>query len=144
MENTIIIQNIQEFSQKILDGNLVLTRIQPFVDEATLFENDLSRSHITECKFNNNVVHIRNYNQLLICIYYSSNMETLFQNTILNIMQDEFYEKGFRYYDFLGISIQGANTRRLLKEIINITKIQNFKLELKIKLKNNEIIRFNI
>ena len=38
MDNTITIPNIQEFTQQIINGNLVLTRITPFIDEATLFK----------------------------------------------------------------------------------------------------------
>ena len=38
MDNTITIQNIEEYTQQILNGNLILTRIIPFVDEATLFK----------------------------------------------------------------------------------------------------------
>ena len=49
-----------------------------------------------------------------------------------------------KYYTNLGISIQGADARRTLKEIINIVKIKHFSMELKIKLKNDEIIRFII
>ena len=36
------------------------------------------------------------------------------------------------------------NARRTLKEIINIIKIKNYSMELKIKHKNGEVIRFII
>ena len=62
-------------------------------------------------------------------------METILQNTTLNISQQEIYDKGFEYYTNLGISIQGADAIRTLKEIINIIKIKNYSMELKIKLK---------
>lgn len=45
---------------------------------------------------------------------------------------------------FLGVSIQRADARRTLKEIINIIKIKNYNMELKIKLNNDEVIRFVI
>ena len=53
MDNTITIQNIQEYTQQIINGNLVLTRIIQFVDEATLFQKNLRGSTILECKINN-------------------------------------------------------------------------------------------
>jgi len=53
MDNTITIQNIQEYTQQIINGNLVLTRIIPFVNEATLFQKNLRGSTILECKINN-------------------------------------------------------------------------------------------
>ena len=45
MENKIIIQNIQEYTQQIINGNLVLTRIIPFIDEVILFTKNLQGKH---------------------------------------------------------------------------------------------------
>ena len=143
MDNTITIQNIQEYTQQIINGNLVLTRIIPFVDEATLFQKILG-STILECKINNINNDIKKYKKILIYLYSTTDMETILQNTILNISQQEIYDRGFEYYTNLGISIQGADARRTLKEIINIIKIKNYSMELKIKLKNDEVIRFII
>jgi CRISPR/Cas system CSM-associated protein Csm4 (group 5 of RAMP superfamily) len=144
MDNTTTIRNIQEFTQQIINGNLILTRIIPFIDEMTLFQKNLRGSTITECKINNVNNDIKKYKKLLINLYSTTDtdMETILQNTILNISQQEIYDKGFKYYTNLGISIQGADARRTLKEIINIIKIKNYSMELKIKLQNGEIIRF--
>ena len=144
MDNTITILNIQEFTQQIINENLVLTRIIPFIDEATLFQKNLRGSTITECKINNINNDIYKYKKLLIYLYSSTDIEIILQNTILNISQQEIYDKGFEYYNQLGVSVQGADARRTLKEIINIVKIKNYSMELKIKLKNDEIIRFII
>ena len=144
MDNTIIIQNIQEYTQQVLNGNLILTRIIPFVDEATLFQKNLRGSIILECKINNVNNDINKYKKLLINLYSTTDIEIILKNTILNISQQEIYEKGFEYYTNLGVSIQCADARRILKEIINIIKIKNYNMELKIKLKNNEVIRFVI
>ena len=146
MDNIITIPNIQEFTQQIINGNLVLTRITPFIDEATLFRKNLRGSTIVECKINNTNNDIHKYKKLLIYLYSTTDIETILQNTILNISQQEIYDKGFEYYKQLGggLSIQGADARRTIKEIINIIKIKNYSMELKIKLKNDEIIRFII
>ena len=145
MNNTITIPNIQEFRQQIINGNIVLTRIIPFIDEATLFQKNLRGSTIVECKINNNNNNnIHKYKKLLIYLYSITDIKTILQNTILNISQEEKYEKGFEYYNQLGVSIQGADARRILKELINIIKIKNYSMELKIKLKNDDIIRFII
>jgi len=142
MDNTITIQNIQEFTQQIINGNLVLTRIIPFINEATLFKKNLRGSIITECKINNDNNDIKKYKKLIVYLYSITNIDTILQHTILNISQQEIYDKGFEYYSQLGLSIQGADSRRTLKEIINIIKINNYSMELKIKLKNDEIISF--
>jgi len=142
MDNTIVIQNIKEYTQQILNGNLILTRIIPFVDEVILFQKNLRGSTILECKINNINNDIKKYKKLLIKLLEETDMQIILQNTILNISQQEIYDKGFEYYTNLGVSIQGADARRTLKEIINIIKIKNYNMELKIKLKNDEVIRF--
>jgi len=144
MDNIITIPNIQEYTYQITNGNLVLTRIIPFIDEATLFKKNLLGSTIVECKINNINNDIHKYKKLLIYLYSITDIETILQNSILNISQQEIYEKGFKYYKQLGLSIQGADARRSIKEIINIIKIKKYSMELKIKLKNDEIIRFII
>jgi hypothetical protein len=144
MNNIITIPNIQEFTQQIINGNLVLTRILPFIDEVTLFQQNLRKSNIIDCKINNVNIDIKKYKKLLIYLYSITDIEIILQNTILNILQEEKYDKGFEYYNQLGLSIQGADARRTLNEIINIIKIKNYSMELKIKLTNEEIIRFII
>ena len=115
MNNTITIQNIQEYTQQIINGNLVLTRTTPFINEVTLFQKNLRGSTIVECKINNINNDIHKYNKLLIYLYSTTDIGTILQNTILNISQQEFYDKGFQYYNQLGLSIQGADARRTLK-----------------------------
>ena len=142
MNNTIVVQNIEEYTQQIIHGNLILTRINPYVNEEMLFQQNLRGSTIAECKINNVHYEMKKYKKLLLYLYSITNKETILQNTILNISQQEIYDKGFDYYNHLGLSIQGADTRRTLKEIINISKTKNYSMELKIKLKNDEIILF--
>lgn len=144
MDNIITIHNIQEYKWQIINKNLILTRIIPIIDEATLFKKNLKGSTIVECKINNINNDIKKYKKILIYLYSTTDLKTILQNTILNISQQEIYIKGFDYYTNLGISIQGSDTRRTLKEIINIIKIKNYSMELKIKLKNNEVIHFII
>jgi len=132
MNNIITIPNIQEFMQQIINGNLVLTRIFPYIDEVTLFQQNLRKSNIIECKINNINIDIKKYKKLLIYLYSTTDIGIILQNTILNISQEEKYDKGFEYYNQLGLSIQGADARRTLNEIINIIKIKNYSIELKI------------
>lgn len=71
MAKTIIIQNIQEYTQQISDGKLILTRIIQFVDEATLFQKNLRGSTILECKINgvnNDIKKYKNYSLIYILL----------------------------------------------------------------------------
>jgi hypothetical protein len=144
MENTITIPNIEEFTTQIVNGNLVLTRIYPYLDEKTLFQKKIEASNIIECKINKINIGINKYNKLLIYLYSSTDLQTILENSNLNISLLEKHQKGFNYYKELGISIQRVSARITLKEIINIVKIKNFHMELKLKLDNDEIIRFNV
>jgi hypothetical protein len=143
MENTITIPNIEDFTTQIVNGNLVLTRICPFLDEKTLFQKKIEGSNIIECKINKINIDINKYNTLLKYLCSSTDLQ---QNTSLNTSdkEEDRNKKGYKYYKRLGISIQGVNARRALKEIINIVKIKNFHMELKLKLDNDEIIGFNV
>jgi len=111
-------------------------------EETLLFNKNLKGSSIEECKINNENLNIKKYKPLLINLYSKTNKETIINNTLLNISEEEINEKGFQYYDFLGLSLQGADTIHTLKEIIKFIKILKYKIELKIKLKNNEIFIF--
>ena len=68
--------------------------------------------------------------------------QSLLNHTILNIREEKINERGYKYYENLGLSIQRVDAKTTLKEIINISKIKNCKIELKIKLNNDEDIYF--
>ena len=144
MDNIITIPNIEEYTQQIINNNLVLTRIEPYISEIQFFQKNLKGSKILECKIMNEILDIKKYKKLLIRLYFNMNKQTILQNTILNISEEEINDKGFDYYESLDLYIQGSDARRTLKEIINIIKIKNSSMELKIRLKNDEIIRFKI
>ncbi len=99
---------------------------------------------IIYCRINDIDIDARKYKKLLIYLYSNTDIATILQNTALNISRQERYNKGFEYYKQLGISIQGADARRTLREIINIIKIKKYSMGLKIKLKDDEIIHFII
>lgn len=144
MSNTIVIDNIEEFTQQLVNGGLVLTRIVPFLDEATLFQRTLRGSTIIGCKFNGVQIDVKKYMKLLVFIYSTIDKETIVQHSILNVVQAEIRVRGFIYYNQWEVSIQGADARKTLKEIINIVKVKSYQLELKIKLKTGELVGFHI
>lgn len=144
MSNTIVIDNIQEFTQEVVNGGLVLTRIVPFLDEATLFQRDLRGSTIIGCKFNGLQVNLTKYMKILVFIYSTIDKETILQHSILNVIQAEIRVRGFKYYNQWDVSIQRVEAKKTMKEIINIVKIKSYRLELKIKLKTGEVVGFSI
>jgi len=143
-KNYIVISNINEYKQEHINDKLILTRLHPYIDEISLFKNDLTYSKVLNCYINNELIHLHKYKQIILHMYNSINIQSIIQNTILNISNKERYDKGFKYYENLGISIQGSDARRLLKEIININKIKKDSITLKIQLRNNKIYTFEI
>jgi hypothetical protein len=145
MNNRIIIENYNDYTQEIINNNLIFTRKIPLVSENELLKLNLRGSFPIECKINNNEIKLFKYKKILIHLYSLINdVDSIISNTVLNIKKDVIYEKGFDFYFNLGISIQGSETRRTLKEIIKMIKINNFHLEMKIVLETKETIMISI
>ena len=151
------IPNIENFTQQIGNGSLVLTSLIPNVedfapqiidalhlDEDALFTKDFRKSKIIECKINNINTFCNKYIKIVIYLYSFMNRESILQNTTLNILLEENYDNGFKYYPKLGLSIQGVESKRSLREIINIIKVQRYNINIKIQLQNDEIVCFII
>jgi hypothetical protein len=146
MSEQIIIPNINQY-HRILDrysNRLVLNPKPEFIEESKLFEYDLRESKITECCINDNLYKSVKYRQMLIHIYKMMDKHDIISKTTMNVCQQKVYEKGFMYYDDIGLSIQGADCRRTLKEIIRLSRIQEYTIKLSIKLKNNRIVKFSL
>lgn len=53
-------------------------------------------------------------------------------------------EKGYNWNSDINISFQGKDSNGTIKEIINMVKLNNYSLNISIKLETNEIINFKI
>lgn len=113
-------------------------------NEKTIFEKNLRESKITSCKFNNFYICINKYKKIQMFLYSLTERNMIINNSVLNVVQEIKNDKGYKYYDKLGLSIRGADASKTLKEIINICKLKNFNIELEIKLKNNENTKISI
>jgi hypothetical protein len=132
-------RNRRDITQQIITDN--------FITENCLFEKCLEGSSIEECKINNDILDKLNYNKykkILLYLYSKLDRQIIIEKTTLNMSSNKIHNKGFHYYEELNISIQGADTRRTLKEIINFIIILKYKMEIKIKLKDNEIVKFKL
>jgi len=148
----ITIANIEQYTQRIINGDLVLTRnscisvtnvhaISAPLEE--LLEQDLSTSKIIECKINNQVMpNIKNYYKLLHDLYSRTPRLSIIQNSKMKLTVNCYEKLGYKYYEHLQLSIQGADTKKVLQDIIIFSRILNLDLELKIRLKNNEVVIF--
>lgn len=118
--------------------------------ETELFKKNLCRSYILECKINGINLHIKKYRKLLIFVYTLLKYElqsievidVIIKNSLLVISQKELKSKGYQYYDSLGLSIRCADSKKTLREILNILKQKKENIELKLQLANGEIVYF--
>jgi hypothetical protein len=106
-------------------------------------KNDFRFSKIINCIINDKVLNVHNYKPIIIYIYNQiEDKNFIIKNTVLNIIEGNFNDKGFNFFPKHNISVQGADAIKTIKEIINMCSVCNFKLELEIKLKNENIIKF--
>ena len=115
--------------------------------ETELFKKNLCKSYILECKINGIDLHIKKYRKLLIFVYsvlkYDlQSIDVIIKNSLLVISQKELKAKGYQYYNSLGLSIRCADSKKTLREILNILKQKKENIELKLQLANGEIVYF--
>jgi len=107
-----------------------------------LFNKNLKKSKIIYCKIDNTVLDIKKYNRLILHIYNLLDTQFILKNSVLNISNQKLNDRGFTYFENLGISIQGVESRKALIECINMCKISGFNMELKIRLHDNSIVHY--
>jgi hypothetical protein len=66
---------------------------------------------------------------------YINNVEIIKDNTLMNIHNGRVKDKGFKYIQKYDLSVQGKDSKKTLKEIINICSTCNINIKLQIKLK---------
>ena len=148
MSDIIRIPNISKYSQEIINDILILTPKKIYVNESDLKQYCLTSSKINTCIVKNNDIIISNqrrYRSILNDIWKTMPAQKILQNTTFNIkLTDEKGYKGYDWNDDLKMSIQGREANLVLKEIINMIKLNNYSLEILITLKEGEVIYFNI
>ena len=139
--NIITITNIDQYTVEIMNGTLIATRKTHFLTEEELFKKDLVDNSLLECKINNEVVNVRlKYASLLKYILLTMPTETILEHTRLNMVRGEKKVKGYRYNEDLGLSIQGVDGPKTLKEVFNMARVKGLSLLLKIKLNTGNIV----
>lgn len=114
-------------------------------DTKELNEYNLNGSIIKECFINNKRPSKNKYYSILIDIYKLIGDGTkIIKNSSMNIKTKNEDNKGFRYNDELGISVQNADANKTFKEIVNQCLINKYTLQIEINLSNDKVIIFNV
>lgn len=124
-----------ENGNKLLIKNIFITKI------AELENYNFSNSTILECIINNEPTKKTKYQQILTAIYnIIDDGANIIRNTRLNIKTVKREDSGFYYLENIGISVQGVDSTKCIKEIITQAVKNNIKITMKIKLITDEII----
>jgi len=144
-DKTIIINNIGNYKFQIINNNLYLTPISEYLNESEVYRHDLKNSEILEAKLNGEIIRNPNYYKILKMIWKDTAVNIIIQHTIFNFKLNIDSIKGNDNYiwnDDIKLAFQTRNLNQTFKEIVNMCRINNFTIELKIHLSNKNIILF--
>jgi len=143
---SIIINNIEYEIYKQDNDDLLLKPINTITinNLEQLSSHDFSFSSICYCKIDGELINKSKYKVILNYVYTKINDGfKIIKNTSINIKTINYKDKGFYYLEDLGISIQGVDANKCIYEIINQCIQNNIKIEIKIKLQNNQNLLIN-
>ena len=146
-DKIIIINNIKGYKFQITDNKLHLTPINDYLNEKDIYRYDLKKSEILEATLNGEIIKNPSYYKILKIIWKNTPVNKILQNTLFNfklsidsIKEDDTYI----WNEEINLAFQVRNFNYVIKEIINMCKINNYNIELKINLKNRIVIFFKI
>ena len=148
MTELIRIPNIENYTQEIINGELILTPKKQYITEDELIMMQISHSTIEEClikKEEENISTKTKYQSVLVDIWKSMPTQKILQTTTFNIkLTNENGEKGYIWCDDIHMSFQNKDATGTLKEILNMVKVNKLTIKLSIKLETGRIVYFKI
>ena len=148
MTNLIRIPNIENYTQEIINGELILTPKKQYMTENELNMTQFTHSTIEECiikKEEENISSSTSYRSILIDIWKSMPTQKILKTTTFNFkLTNKYGEKGYTWCDDIHMSFQNKNAINTLKEILNMVKVNKLTIKLVIKLETGRIVHFKI
>lgn len=143
---TISIPNIENYTQSIVDGTLVLTPKTVLIKSSTMLKTDLTYSKILSCSVKDNsgnkLSTSTQFNKIVTDIWKGMELQEVFQNTTytLSLSENDMHTRGFTYVRDLKIYKQGKDANGAMKEIINMISYKNFSINFTIKLQSGKVV----
>ena len=104
--------------------------------------NNMRFSKIKKSIINNKDTKIKSYSPLIkYCYQQINDINKIIKNTTMQIENGTRTTNGFTYFDELNISIQGADAKHSIIEIIMQCIINKFSFDIEIELKNNKVLK---
>jgi hypothetical protein len=141
------ISNIENYTQQIINGDLILTPKPKYITEDEFMKLNLTLSKIISCDIRegNNIISDKiKYNTILTDILnYINDVREIYKITKINIKPgNENRVNGFIWNSKLNLSIQQKDANGTMKEIFNIIQIKKYLIDITIQLESNHIIKF--
>ena len=120
MHKPIRIPNIKNYTDEIINGELILTPKQNYITENELNNTLITHSTIEECvvkRGEENISSNTRYRTILVDIWKSMPTQKILQNTTFNFkLTNENGEKGYKWCYNINMSFQNKDAKGTLKE----------------------------
>lgn len=148
MTELIRIPNIENYTQEIINGELILTPKIQYITENELIMTQITRSKIKECvikKEEEIISTSTSYRSVLVNIWKIMPTQKILQTTTFNFkLTNENGEKGYKWCDNIHMSFQNKDAIGTLKEILNMVRVNKLTIKLVIELETGRIVHFKI
>ena len=148
MTELIRIPNIENYTQEIINGELILTPKKQYMTENELNITSIIHSKIEECliKKEDEIISTKtSYKSVLVDIWKSMPTQKILQTTTFNLkLTNENGKKGYNWRNDIHMSVQNKDSTGTLKEIINMVKVNKLTIKLSIKLETGKIVHFKL
>jgi hypothetical protein len=149
MTELIRIPNIENYTQEIINGELILTPKKQYITENELNRTQITHSTIEECVIKEgggNVISTnKKYRSVLVDVWKTMPPKKILDNTTFKFKPTkETGEKGYKWCDDIHMSFQDKNATGTLKEIVNMVKVNKLSINLSIKLETGRVVHFKI
>lgn len=146
MTDIIRIPNIENFTQEIIDGVLILTPKENFISEDEFNRIIFNSSKISECvvKYGDDLISNKTkYLSILKDIWKTMPTQKILQTTNFNMKLTEQHGiDGYIWCKDLKLSIQYRDAKYTMKEIINMIKVNNYSIIISIVLETGQLIKY--
>jgi hypothetical protein len=146
MTNRIIISDRDAELVSYVDGIWIFEPKIPVLNDAEIMDLPLRNAKLPEgCKINGiPFPKMDKFAGGMRKIYSSMDFDAIQDNTTFNITTEKRNTEGYHYHPALGFSYQSKDTKGTLREIIQMCRVQNYSLEMKIQLKDGRIVLFRM
>ena len=146
MTEVIRIPNIENYTQEIINGELILTPRKIYITENELNMTQITHSSIVECviKQGDEIISTNtSYRSVLVDIWKSMPTQKILQNTTFNFkLTNENGDKGYKWCSHINMSFQNKDASGTLKEVLHMVKVNKMTIHLSIKLETGRIVYF--